>query len=373
MKIGSLCSGYGGLEMATVAAFGAGEPAWFCEVDDAASLTLKRHHPDVPNHGSIVGSDWSGVEPVHVLTMGVPCQPFSSAGRQRAEADHRYLWPDALRAIRALRPRGVVFENVRNLISIRNGEIWRGILDDLREAGYAVRWLTLGACAVGAPHHRHRVFMLAVRSHDPGPAVRVDVKECDAVRPLLPTPMARDGQSRGEGSPEYWQARAAGRDGEGVPLGAAVRMLPTPTASDGGGGAGHSSTGGENLRTAVTRLIPIPRASDAKNGGPNQGVASGDLAPSSAVIGDRWGQFAAAVAHWESVLGRPAPDPTEIGPRGGLRLAPELPEWMQGLPAGYLTGHLARADALRLAGNGVCPRQGEAAIRALLAAFAPGA
>lgn len=349
--------------MSTVAAFGAGDPAWFCEVDPYATLTLKRHHPDVPNHGSIVGTDWSAVEPVHLLTVSCPCQPVSSAGRQRAEADPRWLWPDALRAIRTLQPRGVVFENVRNLIRIRNGEIWRGILEDFREAGYAVRWLTLGACAVGAPHHRHRVFLLAVRSSSPGPADRVDINECDSVRPPLPTPTARDGGS---------QARAAGRDGEGVPLGAAVRMLPTPTASDGGGGAGHSSTGGENLRTAVTRLIPIPRASDAKNGGPNQGVASGDLALSSAVIGDRWGQFAVAVAHWESVLGRPAPDPTEIGPRGGLRLAPELPEWMQGLPAGYLTGHLARADALRLAGNGVCPRQGESAIRALLAAFGPG-
>lgn len=370
MKIGSLCSGYGGLEMATVAAFGAGRAAWFCEVDPCAAQLLKHHHPEVPNHGSIVGADWSAVEPVHVLTMGPPCQPVSSAGRQRVEFDPRWLWPDALRAIHALRPRGVVFENVRNLISIRGGSVWRGILDDFREAGYAVRWLTLGACTVGAPHHRHRVFLLAVRTAGPAPeAVRVDAKECDPVRPLLPTPTARDGDSRGEGSPDYWAARAASRGGEGAPLGAAVRLLPTVTARDGRSGPGHSTTGGMDLRTTVARLIPTPRASDARNGGPNQGVASGDLALSSAVIGDRWGQFAPSVAYWEAVLGRPAPDPTEVGPRGGLRLAAELPEWMQGLPAGYLADHLARADALRLAGNGVCPMQGGAALRRLLQAF----
>ena len=266
MKIGSLCSGYGGLDSATIAAFGGGSVAWHCEVDDAASHILKTHHPDVPNHGSVVGADWSMAEPVHLLTMGPPCQPVSAAGRQRAEADPRWLWPDALRAIHALRPRGVVFENVRNLISIRKGAVWRGILDDFREAGYAVRWLTLGACTVGAPHHRHRVFALAARVNDPGEDRRVEVRECDAVRSLLPTPTARDGM----------------------------------------GGPGHAASGGLNLRTTAVRLIPAPRGSDGRNGGPNQGIASGDPALSSAVMGDRWGQFAAAVAHWEGVLGRPA-------------------------------------------------------------------
>lgn len=329
MKIGSLCSGYGGLDTA-VAAVLDGEHAWFAEIDPAAVDTLKRHHPDVPNHGSIIGADWSTVEPVDVLTMGVPCQPMSAAGRQKVEADPRWLWPHALGAIRALRPRVVVFENVRNLISLRKGEVWRGILADFRDAGYAVTWLTLGACAVGAPHHRHRVFAVATLTPNAPEAVRLPVVECDAIRPLLPTPTARDGM----------------------------------------GGPGHAADGGLNLRTAVT-LLPTPLARDAVRG--NEGSAGYWAArreagrPLGAEVALRWERFAPAVTFWESLTGTPVPAPTERGPRGGLRLTAALPEWMMGLPSGYLTDHLARPDAIRLAGNGVLPAQAEAAVRRLTA------
>ncbi len=370
MRVGSLCSGYGGLDLAVEAVLPFARTVWHTEVDEAAADTLKLHHPDVPNHGSVITADWSTFEPVDFLTMGVPCQPVSAAGRQKVEADPRWLWPYALRAVEVLRPRGIMFENVRNLISIRGGAVWRGILADMRAAGYAVRWLTVGACAVGAPHHRHRVFALALRldGRDPGPDVRLDVPECDKVRPvLLPTPVARDGSTRGEGSAEYWAAKHAERGAKGIPLGAAVTLLPTPTANE-HTGAGHAAIGGMNLRT-VASLLPSPRGSDGKNGGPNQGIASGDIALSSAVIGDRWDKYGPAVAHWESVIGRPAPDPTEVGPRGGNRLSALLPEWMMGLPEGYLTGHSARTDALRMAGNGVCPRHGEHALQLLLEGF----
>jgi DNA (cytosine-5)-methyltransferase 1 len=338
IRIGSLCSGYGGLEHAVAAALGGVSTAWHAEVDPAAAETLAKHEPGTPNHGDITAIDWSTVEPVDLLAMGVPCQPASAAGRQLGDADPRWLWPHALRAITALRPPVIVFENVRNLISIKAGALWVGILADLRAAGYAVRWLTVGACAVGAPHHRHRVFLLAAYvGADAPPAVRVAMDECGARRgALLASPLARDGEGRNEGDAAYWERkRAAGFTG-GMPLGAQVTLLPSP------------------------------RASDAKNGGPNQGIASGDIALSSAVIGERWGRYAAAVARWEGASGVLAPEPTEIGPRGGRRLAPALPEWMMGLTPGYLTGHLARGDALRLAGNGVCPAQGAYALDILL-------
>lgn len=323
MRVGSLCSGFGGLEAAIAAVIPAARTVWHMETDDAASLVLKAHHPDVPNHGSVVGADWSSFEPVEMLALGVPCQAVSSAGRQLVEADSRWLWPQALEAIRTLRPRGFFFENVRNLISIRGGEVWRDILGDMRAAGYAVRWLTVGACMIGAPHHRHRVFALGVRPpvstglvRDSGhPPARLDVAECDKVRPLLPTPVARDGSSRGEGSPEYWASRRddPSRATKGIPLGAAVALLPS--------------------------------------------------------LGDRWDKYGPAVAHWGRVTGRPAPDPTEVGPRGGQRLTAVVSEWMMGLPAGYLTDHVGRVDALRIAGNGVCPMHGAHALRLLLASF----
>lgn len=376
MRIGSLCSGYGGLEAAIAAALApmgvTASTAWHAEIDPDASDVLEWHTPGVPNHGSLVDFPLD-VESVDILTMGVPCQPVSAAGRQQAENDPRWLWPYALTVLTALRPRLLVFENVRNLISIRKGEIWAGILADMRAAGYAVRWLTIGACAVGAPHHRHRVFAVGAYVGPDAPvAVRVPAQECGASRngaAVLPSPPARDGSTRGEGDAVYWERkRAAGFTG-GIPLGAEVVLLATPTASE-HTGAGHAADGGMNLRTQVA-LLPTPRAGDGanyRNNRNNRGEPGGLASITHLEIAERWGRYAAAVARWETVLGRSAPEPTEIGPRGGRRLAPALPEWMMGLPGGYLTGvpDIGRNAALKMAGNGVCPQQGAHAIDLLL-------
>lgn len=89
----------------------------------------------------------------------------------------------------------------------------------------------------------------------------------------------------------------------------------------------------------------------------------------SAVQPEHWGRFAAAVARHAAWMGEP-PAPTEIGPRGGVRMAAPFPEWMMGLTAGYVTDVLPRNDALRAIGNGVMPQQGYFAIRELLALLA---
>lgn len=417
IRVGSLCSGYGGIEIGLGMALPATEVVWVAENDQAVSRVLKRRH-DVPNLGDITTSPWRGAEPIDLLCAGFPCQPVSAAGRQAVTYDHRWHWPDVARAIFDLRPGAVFIENVRNLVAIkydksgRRGEVFADILHDLRLLGYRVRWLVLGACAIGAPHHRHRVFLVAGRvpaGQPVPPAERVEVLQCGAPRNggrfLLPTPVARDGDAdgrsgRGEGSPEYWARKAAEGRTNGIPLGAVVtallptptaerygsnqswsngrsvgsvrdsldmvhRLLPTPQAHDGRPGSPtlHAETalarhaaGRRNLEDAAA-LLPTPRATDGKNGGPNQGIASGDIALSSAVIGDRWGKYAEAVALWEVLTGRSAPSPAEVGPKGSLRLAPELPEWMMGLTAGYLTDELSRLDALRAAGNGVLPAQ----------------
>ncbi|MFL6145591.1 MAG: DNA cytosine methyltransferase [Labedaea sp.] len=368
--IGSLCSGAGGLDRATLL-----RPAWHAEIEPAPAALLAKRHPGVPNLGDFRVTDWSAVEPVTEMVMGVPCQPFSAAGRQRAEADGRYLWPSAYAGIVALRPRRIFFENVRNLVSIKGGTVWRGILDDLREAGYLCRWLILGACAVGAPHHRHRVFLMAWHV-GPGapPAERIEVQTCGSSHPVLPTVVARDAMTRGEDGPEFWEAkRATGWTG-GMPLGAELALLPTPQARDGLGGDQPSTVGGcrdSGAKRAIslsgaTSLLPSPRASDGTNGGPNQGIASGDIALPSAVQPERFGKYAAAVARWEAVTGHPAPEPTELGPRGGRRLAAPFAEWMMGYAPGYLTDHLDRRAALKAAGNGVVTLQAAHARHLLL-------
>jgi DNA (cytosine-5)-methyltransferase 1 len=156
LRIGSLCSGYGGLDLAVEAVFDA-RTAWFCEYDRDPSAILAHHWPDVPNHGDVKETDWSQVEPVDILTAGYPCQPFSHAGKRKGHDDPRHLWPDVARAIGALRPRLVVLENVRGHVSLGLD----AVIGDLSALGYDARWGVVRAADAGAPHGRARIFIVA--------------------------------------------------------------------------------------------------------------------------------------------------------------------------------------------------------------------
>ena len=91
MRIGSLCTGYGGLDMAVEAFFGA-ETIWTCEFDKYASQVIEKRI-NKPNHGDLKKTDWTKVEPIDILTAGYPCQPFSHAGSRKGADDERHLWP----------------------------------------------------------------------------------------------------------------------------------------------------------------------------------------------------------------------------------------------------------------------------------------
>lgn len=118
MRLGSLFSGYGGLDLAVEAVTGA-RPAWCCEFDAAPSRILAHHWPDVPNLGDITTVDWGTVEPVDILTGGFPCQDLSHAGKRAGlrPGTRSGLWEHMAYAIDQLRPRLVVAENVRGLLS----------------------------------------------------------------------------------------------------------------------------------------------------------------------------------------------------------------------------------------------------------------
>ncbi|HET6481235.1 MAG TPA: DNA (cytosine-5-)-methyltransferase, partial [Actinoplanes sp.] len=406
MRVGSLCTGYGGIEMGLTLAGVDVDLRWFAEADPALGpVHAARFPPDVPNLGDIKTVDWSAVAPVDLVTAGFPCQPVSAAGRQLGERDERWLWPWIADALAALRPKAFLLENVRNLVSIQKGELWAGILDDLGRLGYSVRWLTLGACHVGAAHHRHRVFALATQvGYETDQVERVITTPCGAkgatilptpaasaygsnqggaagrVGPvrrsldglarhdLLPTPRASDHEFGGR------QLRPDGRTpgGYGADLIdlAASALLPTPTTRDGDGrGTGDAGYWDRRQRTgrtngfpldATVALLPSPRASDGINGGPGQRGSSGDLAMSSAVQPEHWGRFAGAVTRHARIFGDP-PAPTEPNRNGAPRLAPAFAEWLMCLPAGHVTGPLDRKAALKAIGNGVCPPQVAAA------------
>lgn len=160
-RIGSLCSGYAGLDLAVAEVFGA-EPVWHCDNDSGARRILFYHYPDLPLYGDLTALDFTAVSPIEILTAGYPCQPFSQAGLRKGTSDERHIWPHIANAIRILRPRLCVFENVGGHLSSGMGDVLR----DLAELGYDTRWGCVRASDVGAPHERKRVFITAADATD---------------------------------------------------------------------------------------------------------------------------------------------------------------------------------------------------------------
>ena len=161
MKIGSLCTGYGGLDMAVEAFFNA-ETVWTCEFDKYASQVIEQRIKKI-NHGDLKKTDWTKVESIDILTAGYPCQPFSHAGSRKGADDERHLWPYIKEIIGTLRPQFVVLENVRGHFGLG----FREVLADLASIRYDATWRLVRASDVGAPHRRERLFILAYSNSVP--------------------------------------------------------------------------------------------------------------------------------------------------------------------------------------------------------------
>ena len=155
MKIGSLCTGYGGLDMAVEAYFGA-KTIWVAEFDKYASQIIDLRW-ELPNYGDITKINWGELDPIDILTAGYPCQPFSHAGHRKGENDKRHIWPHIKKAISELRPKIVILENVRGHLTLG----FKEVLQELTEIGYDATWTIIRASDVGAPHRRERIFVIA--------------------------------------------------------------------------------------------------------------------------------------------------------------------------------------------------------------------
>ena len=123
LRIGSVCSGYEGLGMAIQSVIG-GKVAWVADNDPGASAILAWRHPKAPNLSDIAAVDWSQVEPVDVFCAGFPCQDVSAAGARAGlrEGTRSGVWLKVAEAIGVLRPRMVVIENVRGLLTARGDD-----------------------------------------------------------------------------------------------------------------------------------------------------------------------------------------------------------------------------------------------------------
>ena len=323
LRVGSLFSGYGGLDLAVEHVFDA-ETIWFSEINEPVARVFAHHWPDAPNLGDITTIDWNDVPPVDILCGGFPCQDVSTVGKQAglAPGTRSGLWSHMAAAIEALQPEFVVIENVRGLLSApavrylpegatdarsnpatatpaddtsatfrevepdpwglgdesaRPLRAFGAVAGDLADLRHDARWIGLPASAIGAPHQRFRVFVLA---HRP------------------------------------------------VPDPAGLGLLPRRREP----GTGPSPSGHD--RTVAPDHRPRPART--------RWLTEAEQRVGDAVVPDRghlhrWGHYAGAIARWEHITGRPAPAPALLNEAKGPRPGPEFVEWLMGLEPGWVT------------------------------------
>lgn len=302
--IGSLFSGYGGLDLAVHMAIPDTRTVWVSDVEPGPNKILAQRFPGIPNLGDITTIDWDQVEPVDILVGGSPCQDLSTAGQRAGmkPGTRSGLWESMTHAIEQLQPRLVVWENVRGALSAEaysdsNMGFFEGLVDertpsqrpakekdkplralgrvlgDLANLGYDAEWTTVRASDVGAPHRRERVFVIAY-PHDDGreggftgrPLSELPPTESNEL--LLPSPCAQQSGN----SPELHLSKKPGRErvtdlaiivDNGL-LATGGRLLPTPTVGDKGGPEARSGDGFGAPLGEVARLLSTPQARDGK-------------------------------------------------------------------------------------------------------------
>lgn len=160
LKIGSLFSGIGGLELGLERA-GVGSTVWQCEIDPYARAVLANHWPDAIRFDDI--TKMHDVPPVDLICGGFPCQDISNAGKRVGiDGARSGLFFELMRVVRLVRPRFVVLENVAALLGRGMGDV----LGELSESGYDAEWDCVPASSVGAPHRRDRVFIVGTQRSD---------------------------------------------------------------------------------------------------------------------------------------------------------------------------------------------------------------
>lgn len=168
MKHIGLFEGIGGFSLA--AKWMGWETVAWCEWIDHKQDTLKKHFPNAKQHGDIQFTDFNVYRgQCDVLTGGFPCQDASIAkqdgnGQQGIQGERTGLIWHMLRAIREVKPKYVVSENVANILKTNNGRDFRTILSQLAGMGYNAEWRVCRASEVGAPHHRARLYLVAYSS-----------------------------------------------------------------------------------------------------------------------------------------------------------------------------------------------------------------
>ena len=380
--IGSLFTGYGGLDMAVRMALDpSARVAWTSDVEPGPCRLAEVRWPGVPNLGDITQVDWAEVEPVDIICGGSPCQDLSLAGRRAgmASGTRSGLWEPMFEAIKTLRPRLVIWENVRGALTSgafslveqesrllgerADGPLLRAagrVVGDLASSGYDAQGCVVRASDVGAPHQRERLFLTSHPAGEPwqlrgiagareaeGRGALGESRGPDrAPGALIPTPTASDCK--------------AGRhqEGMGMSLSQAVQMLPTPVAQPSGNSPEahlQKKPGRERVTDlaiivehgllATGGLLPTPQATNATASSTGYGANLHEAARD--IDASDFGVYASAIARWEQALGRPAPAPTVPPTREGGASTPlnEVRRMAHGGPRGTCDRRRSRPHA----------------------------
>ena len=169
MTVGALCSGIGGFELGFQMASPSFQIKWQVEIDPFCRKVLAKHWPNVKRYEDLTTLTGDELEPVDLVCAGFPCQPVSTAGKQRGKHDHRWIFDDITRLLRVLRPnlKWVVLENTPGLFTagsefIESPESTFGaVLGDLASLGLDAQYKIISAADFAAPHLRRRWFCVA--------------------------------------------------------------------------------------------------------------------------------------------------------------------------------------------------------------------
>jgi len=163
LKILDLCSGIGGFSLG-LESTGGFETIAFCEFDPFCQKVLNKHWPEVPIYNDLkeISKNEETIRniPEHDLICGgIPCQPFSVAGKQKGKEDDRHLWPYMFKIIKQKKPTWVIVENVGGFVNVALDDVCL----DLEAEGYSTQSFIIPACGVEAPHRRDRIWIIGKR------------------------------------------------------------------------------------------------------------------------------------------------------------------------------------------------------------------
>ena len=213
IKILDICSGIGGFSLG-LEATGGFDTVAFCEFDDFCCKVLNKHWPNVPIYKDLkeIGNEPERIiQEFDLICGGIPCQPFSLAGKQKGKEDDRHLWPYMYEIVKSKKPTWVIVENVGGFVNVALDDVCL----DLETQGYATQSFIIPACSVEAPHKRDRIWILGklmadTESNGEDGVLRTTESKHDQGDTRMESSSSSDGRSEREVSQDVANANDTG-------------------------------------------------------------------------------------------------------------------------------------------------------------------